>query len=321
MPKKLKVMCIVCGITRNSSLNRHKYLQHYISDNLFSWGAPRDTIQLKAQCTVCSKDVPQNLMGAHMLGLHVTVPCPLCRDKMFELDELIKHMMSHRVQYVQIRTDLLIADDISTSASEAPSTSKSHKDVLRIRQGMPTPLADRAAAYKSLTQHAVSRSGPLIWPSHFKGPETLDQTPSFKFSPPAKIQIPEFSASETTQIASSNAPTDPNKSSSNKAIPVLLRFSSPTPPSQIPSSAVPDVSNPNKSTSKFPFPSTCPGFFKSTVTPVSPPGVTASSSVAAKVSHSGNIFSSLLIRPPATPHLQNQSMKTSDAPIFGKVFY
>ena len=60
-----------------------------------------------------------------MLGLHckkaVTVPCPLCGDMMSELDELMKHMMSHRGQYVQIWTDL-IADDISTLASETSST-------------------------------------------------------------------------------------------------------------------------------------------------------------------------------------------------------
>lgn len=159
-----------------------------------------------------------------MLGLHcekaVTVPCPLCGDMMSELDELMKHMMSHRGQYVQIWTDL-IADDISTLASETSSTSKSHNDVPRIRSGVPTILTDREAAYKSLTQHDVSRTSPLIWPSNFKGPETSAQLPpSFKFSPPAKIRIPESSSSASgrTQIAHS----DPKSSS-----PVLFRLSSP----------------------------------------------------------------------------------------------
>ena len=176
----------------------------------------------------------------------------------------------------------------------------------------------RAAAYQALTRPTVTRTAPLVWPSHFKGLETeaSDPSPSFKFSLPDKIKVPEFrsNSSGKTQNASSNSPSDPEASSNNK-IPVIFRFSSPTPSSQISSKAVPD-----RTSSKFPFPSICPWFFKSTANPVSTLEVTASSvSVdAVKPSDTGNIFSSLLSRHPASPHLHNEPMNSSDEPIFGK---
>ena len=189
---------------------------------------------------------------------------------------------------------------------------------IRIHKGPPTPLAARAAAYQALTRPTVTRTAPLVWPSHFKGLETeaSDPSPSFKFSLPDKIKVPEFrsNSSGKTQNASSNSPSDPEASSNNK-IPVIFRFSSPTPSSQISSKAVPD-----RTSSKFPFPSICPWFFKSTANPVSTSEVTASSvSVdAVKPSDTGNIFSSLLSRHPASPHLHNEPMNSSDEPIFGK---
>ena len=173
-----------------------------------------------------------------MLSLHslvaVTVPCPLCGDMMSELDELIKHMLRHKELYVLFGTETLMTDDISTSSSDTASISKPAEDVPRIRihKGPSTPLADRAAAYQALTRPTVPRTGPLVRPSHFKDPDTESSapSPSFQFSLPDKIKVPEFrgNSSGTTQIASSNSPSDPESSSHNNKVPVLFRFSSPS---------------------------------------------------------------------------------------------
>ena len=98
-----------------------------------------------------------------------------------------------------------------------------------------------------LRSDLMIQKAPVIRPGRFKVPATQDSTPIFKFTFPAEVRIPENLHFSGTQ------------SSDPKSVPVLFRFGSPVP---ISASAEPEVSNPNTSSSKFPFPSICPGFFK-----------------------------------------------------------
>ena len=101
-PRKTKFTCncFNCGETYDnlSSLSKHQLSQHW-PRLIQGLGRVSRSAKKQVKCTLCSKMIVKNLMGAHILGYHrkknLSVPCSQCGDMFSDLEVFYLHMSRH----------------------------------------------------------------------------------------------------------------------------------------------------------------------------------------------------------------------------------
>ena len=210
-PKLAKFPCVYSDcqdqFSTLSQLRRHQFSYHwralvpYLHD-------PTEA----EHCTLCHKQYPKNLIGAHMLIYHekkkLAVPCSQCGDMFSKHNIFFRHMTSHinngqiQTQPSHVNLNPSVDESISIPEPETPSFTLCNQI---INQPFNQTVSKNALSQEAsnLSSSTVQRTNPL--PSSSKSVES-----SFLLKPPtlSSEALSDASTSKTIRLRSDlmNAP-------------------------------------------------------------------------------------------------------------------